>query len=239
MRYLLLFFVACQLGFGCSSDTTVKGLVVTGGHSYDTANFIRMFESFENFEFDQLAHPFVNDIYGSDSIDPYDVLIFYDMMQEISDAQKSAFLEMLDKGKGIVFLHHCIASYQNWGEFIKILGGRYNLEPRIIGLDTLPASDFNEGQDVDVKIADPDHPITEGLSDFQIHDEVYSGVEVLSDVHPLLTTQHVGSGENIVWTNTYGNSRIVYIQFGHDNNAYVNPNFRKLLLQSMHWGANH
>jgi type 1 glutamine amidotransferase len=39
----------------------------------------------------------------------------------------------------------------------------------------------------------------------------------------------------VAWTNEYGKSRVVYIQSGHDNNAYINPNFRKIIYQAIEW----
>lgn len=31
------------------------------------------------------------------------------------------------EGKGLVALHHCLASFQDWDEYPKIIGGRYHL----------------------------------------------------------------------------------------------------------------
>jgi type 1 glutamine amidotransferase len=118
---------------------------------------------------------------------------------------------------------------------MKILGARYYLAPSIIDGDSIPASTYRDGQEVDVKILDKKHPVVKGLEDFHLHEEVYGQYRVIPDVHPLISSNHPESDELQVWTNTYGKSRIVYIQFGHDNNAYSNPNFRKLLRQAITW----
>ena len=219
----------------CVQDNSKSILVLTGGHEYDSLNFFRAFESFDDLNYDHLIQPEANEIYGSDSIDKYDVLVYFDLVQEITDDQKSAFIDMLNKGKGIVFLHHSIASYQDWDEFIRILGARYYLAPDLVRGDSLPASTYLDNQEVEVKILDDKHPVTKNLEDFLIHEEVYDFCSVIPEVHPLMSTDHPESNDLLVWTNTYGNSRIVYIQFGHDNNAYSNPNFRKLLRQAIEW----
>ena len=221
--------------YGCDSDAVDRIAVITGGHDYDSVNFIRMFQSYEDVEFDHLLQPEANGVYSSDSIDKYDALVFYDLYQDISEDQKSAFIEMLNKGKGIVFLHHSIASYQDWDEFMKILGARYYLQPAVYNNDSVPASTYLDDQEVGAEIMDNKHPVTEGLEDFVIHDEVYDYFKVIPEIHPLISTGHPESGDQLVWANNYGKSRIVYIQFGHDNNAYSNPNFKKLLRQAIDW----
>ena len=234
MRNLIIALLV-PLAMACSNSQTTRILVVTGGHDYDYENFVKVFQNLENTEFDEMIQPVANEIYGSDSIDKYDVLVFYDMVQEISESQKEAFLKMLNEGKGLVFLHHSIASYQDWDEFIKVLGAKYYLEAGMQGKDSIPASTYTHGQDVSVEIIDRRHPVTKGLDDFEIHEEVYDLIQLHPGIHPLMTTGHPESSDTIVWANKYGKSRIVYIQFGHDNNSYSNPNFTKLLSQAIDW----
>ena len=146
---------------------------------------------------------------------------------------KNSPLEMLNEGKGLVFLHHSLVSYQEWNEFEKIIGGRY-----IISDDDQKASNYRHDVEIPVKVVDKNHPITKGVDDFVIHDEVYGNYKVSSTVNPLLTTTHPESGKIIGWTNNYGKSRIVYIQLGHDHYAYDNPKYRRLIKQSIDWAKN-
>jgi len=221
--------------YSCNQDKKRQIAVITGGHDYDSVNFFQAFESFYDLQFDHLIQPEANQIYSSDSIDKYDALVFYDLFQDITEDQKSAFTHMLKNGKGIVFLHHSIASYQDWDEFMNILGARYFLEPTMEGGDTIPASTYLDHQEVHVKVLDPDHKVCRGIESFIMTEEVYDLCRITPEVHPLMGTDHPESMDQVVWTNTYGKSRIVYIQFGHDNNAYSNPSFRKLLRQSISW----
>lgn len=228
MKYLQLsLLISCMIFTTCDAQQSQKILIVTGGHEYDRQNFLKMFESFDGIEFDEAILPEANQIYASDSIDKYDVLVYYDLFQEISELQKKAFLEMLERGKGIVFLHHSLASYQDWDEFTQIRGGKYDLD----------SSTYAHGQDILVKISDPKHHITRGLEDFLIHEETYNLYEVLPGVYPLIQTDHSESESIIGWTKMYGNSRIVYLQPGHDNNAFSNPNYRKLVQRSIVWAG--
>ena len=144
---------------------------------------------------------------------------------------------MVNKGKGLVFLHHSIASYQDWDEFMEILGARYFLKDTVINGEKVPGSTYSHDQDVEVEVIDSKHPVSKGILDFTILDEVYAGCYIAPGVRTLMTTNHPESDGNEVWVNSYGKSLIVYIQLGHDNNAYSNPNYRQLVYQSIQWTA--
>ncbi len=208
-------------------------LIITGGHDFEREAFFDMFADMPNIKFSSVQHPQANLIYATPALQNYDVLLYYDMNQDISEDQKQAFLNMMQQGKGIVFLHHSLASYQNWDEFLQIQGGRYLLNPA----DERQKSTYQHDEEVDVHVVDPTHPVTRGLSDFTIHDEVYGNFQVLPDVTPLLTTEHPLSSNTIAWAHTYGPSKIVTIQLGHDHVAYENGNFQTLLRQAILWVA--
>jgi len=184
-----------------------------------------MFEEMPGIDYLEVIHPEANLLYDSSLMDDFDVLVFYDMAKEIDDSQKASFLKLLEQGKGMVFLHHSLASYQEWAEFEKILGGRYEE-----GLST-----YKHDVEVPVRIVSKDHPITKGVDDFVILDEVYGNFKVLPGVQAILKTTHPESGEVIGWTNHYGKSRIVYLQLGHDHHAYENLNYRHLVKQAINW----
>ena len=119
--------------------------------------------------------------------------------------------------------------------------GNYFRSPLIgkNGSDSVQGSTYLHAQDVTAEIVDHNHPVTRGMDDFIIHDEVYDYIEILPDVNPLIITDHPESCDTLVWTNTYGNSRIVYVQSGHDNNAFSNPHYRQLLRQAINWVADY
>ena len=91
--------------------------------------------------------------------------------------------------------------------------------------------------DIPVVIVATNHPVTRGVSDFMLHDEIYWGYRVRADVKPLITTTHPKSGKPLAWTCTRGKSRVVFLQLGHGKPAFENGNYRKLLAQSIRWTA--
>lgn len=231
-----VFIVTCSKGDKTSPDS-LNILIITGGHKFERTPFFEMFDGFENLTYKELTHPGASDIYGSAEVDKYDALVFYDMVQEISIEQKADFVRLLENGKGLVFLHHALASYQDWPEFEKIMGGHYLLEPVRRGDRMVPASNFEHDVDIPVSIVDKEHPITMGLQSFTIHDETYGDFIVHPDVQPLLATDHPKSGPVIGWTNRYGKSRIATIQLGHDHYAYEDINYRRILERAIQWVA--
>ncbi|MDB6033900.1 MAG: ThuA protein, partial [Verrucomicrobiales bacterium] len=79
------------------------------------------------------------------------------------------------------------------------------------------------------------HPITAGSKDFKMHDEIYKRFRVRPGVTPLLTTDHPESGKPLMWARNQGKSRLVYLQLGHDQSAYNDPNYRTLVSRSIKW----
>ena len=98
----------------------------------------------------------------------------------------------------MIFLHHSLVSYQNWGEFIKIVGGKYHTSSVVVRGDTLKAN-YEHDVKMSVKIEDKQHPITSGVNDFEILDEVYGGTEILPTVKPLLSTTLTKSMRYLAW----------------------------------------
>lgn len=208
-------------------------LVITGGHDFEPS-FYQVFDSFKNVHYDTLSQPDFNKKLSSGVAEPYDVLVFYDMWQEIGAAERTAFLALLEKGKGMVFLHHSLVSYQHWDEFEKIVGGKY-IEKEYHGDPAVQGSTYAEDITLEIKVVDPHHPVTRNVADFTIYDEGYQNIRINPDIHPLLSVSHPDCAETVAWTNSYGRSRIVYLMLGHDHHAHENENYRQLIFNAIRW----
>ena len=217
-----------------TSAKNTRILIVTGGHDFDREAFFQMFDSFDEISYQELKHPQANLQLGQ--IDPktFDAVVFYDMPKTISEAEKESYHRLLNLGKGLLFLHHSLCSYQDWDEYKLIVGGKYHEEQ-----NSPQSSTYRHDVTFPVMIKDPANPITKGISDFNILDEVYGNTEVLPDVKVLLTTNHPESSAVIGWTHKMGRSRIVYIQLGHDKNSYSNPTYRQIVRQAIHFVSKH
>lgn len=210
------------------SAKDVRILIVTGGHDFDREAFFQMFDSMKGITYKELKHPEANLQLGQ--IDPktYDAVVFYDMPKTISEKEKESYYQLLRFGKGLLFLHHSLCSYQEWEEYKTIVGGKYHE-----GKDSPKSSTYQHDVTFPVMIANPNHRVTKGMKDFIILDEVYGNTEVLPGVNVLLKTSHPQSSQVIGWTHEKEKSRIVYIQPGHDKNSYNNVDYRQLIRQAI------
>lgn len=234
--FMLLIILTGSIHFAIAQQKKIKVLVVTGGHGFKHKPFYDIFNHIPSITYDTLVQPQANELIASPEVSRYDVLVFYDLYDTISAKQQEAYISLLKKGASMIFLHHSLVSYQSWPEFVKIVGGQYHTHPVVVNGDTLKAN-YEHGVNIPVKVEDKKHPVTKGISDFEVIDEVYSDVEILPSVKPLLSTTHPKSMRYVAWVNHYGKSDVICIQLGHGPSCYENPNFVKLLQQSIEWSA--
>lgn len=156
------------------------------------------------------------------------------MNDSITPPQKQAYLQLLRKGKAMVFLHHALVSYQNWDDFQQIIGGKYYTKETLVNGSRVKSS-YQHDVIIPVKIENPPHAVTKGLQDFEIYDEVYGNFLTQPGIRPLLSTTHPASSKYIAWINPFGRSEVLFIQLGHGPEAFGNPHYRKLLRQGIEW----
>lgn len=215
----------------------IRVLIITGGHDYATNQFQKLFRDMDGISLETAEHPKAHAHLSAEAAKSWDVLVLYDMWQPITDEAKADFVARLREGKGLVALHHSMANYQKWPEYERIIGGRYNLEKRTVDGAERPASTYKHDVQFRVKVANPQHPVTRGVADFEIHDETYGAFDVSPQAHALLTTDEPTSGKTVAWARNYEAARVVYIQLGHDEKAYENPNYRRLVSNAVRWVA--
>jgi len=234
---ILLAFPLLAADSAPASSAKIRVLVVTGGHDFEQEPFFQVFKDNPEITFKAVEHPNAQALFKADAAKDYDVLVFYDMHQEITDEAKADLLARLKDGKGLVVLHHAVADYQKWPEYAKIIGAKYYLEKTVVNGVEKARSAYKHGMHFTLHVADPAHPVTKGVKDYEIHDETYKWFDVADGVHPLLTTDEPESNHVLAWAKTYENARVVYMQSGHDHFAYENPNFRQVLRQAIAWTA--
>jgi type 1 glutamine amidotransferase len=83
-----------------------------------------------------------------------------------------------------------------------------------------------------VRIVDREHPITQGVADFEIEDEWY---ELAGDLGAVQVLAEAG-GCPLLYTRRWGLGRVHYTALGHDHRAFANPSYRRLLAQAIVWG---
>ena len=218
-------------------SSAVKVAVITGGHDFDEEEFFEIFDSFRDIEYAHLPQEDHSEVFEDISDWPYDVVVLYNMSQDISPKRQRNFVNLLNKGVGLVALHHANGAFQQWPQYRKIIGVKFYLDDLVENGVSYKKSDYKEGVDMPVHIENKRHPITKGLKDFTIHDETYKNCVIEPDNNVLLTTDEPSSDRSICWTRKYGNSKVCYIQLGHGLEAYNNENYRTLVANAIKWSA--
>lgn len=206
-------------------QTKLKLLVVAGGHGFPVKPFRAVFEGFADMEC-----TFVDEKQGGEAFDDpgkldYDAILLYNYMKKPSEKQWENFLKLLDRGVGLVILHHAIYGYRPLPEYQKVVGV------------TSWLTGAKDDVAMKIHVEDPEHPITKGLQDFSITDETYQGHQLDPAMHVLLTTDEPTNAKAIAWVHTYCKSPVCYFQLGHDAKAYDTPQFAAILGQAIRWSA--
>ena len=232
----LLATILLTLLAGCASPSTqthahkkIKVLVVTGGHGFKAEPFFKMFADNPEITYTAAAQHTNAEAYDRDDLFTYDVVVLYDSPTHITDAQKARFLQLFDQGIGVIVLHHAYLSYPMWDEYERIAGGKYVYQNEQM-INGITSSTYKGDVDIPVTIA-AKHPVTAGLSDFVLHDELYSNMHMLNNSKPLLKN----GDQWLAWHRTEKKSRVVRTILGHS--CYSDPNFQKLIAQSIRWVA--
>lgn len=159
----------------------------------------------------------------SPKLDPYDVIVFYYTVGEITPEQKKGLFDFVAGGKGYVGFHSAADSFRGDEEYRKFVGGHFLTHPAY--------------REFPVKIVEKDDPLTRGLLDFKITDEQYILQKDDPDIHVLATAPHEGNDLPIMWTKSFEKGRVFYMGFGHDARACEQAIFKTLLIRATLWAA--
>lgn len=260
------------------NQTFTKGdennlLVITRGHPFERDPFFEMIDSL-GFQWSHIEHPAAQNFFEADNIKKYNAILFYDMPGLNFESNpneesffvnppehfKKNFIDRLNDGIGCVFLHHSLAGWPLWEEYSEIVGGKFLYKPgKVRGVES-PDSGYRHFVDYKVRPVG-DHPITKGLEEFEIEDELYLAHVFEDSINPILKSNYsfkrdnfysasnalagnLNSNENwnhddgsnlVGWTKNYKKSAITYLQFGDGVKSYKNENVRNLMRRSISW----
>jgi len=165
---------------------------------------------------------------------------------EWSDAAKANFEAAVRGGTGLVILHAADNAFRGWVEYEKM-----------VALMWREGTGHGAYHEFDVTIVDRDHPITRGLDDFRLWDELYHRLVHMHGVpHHVLATAYsdpetggTGNDEPMMVVQQYGEGRVYHHVLGHvwpgDPEAnkgcsmitFESPAFQESLLRGCEWAA--
>jgi type 1 glutamine amidotransferase len=162
-----------------------------------------------------------------------DVYLLYLSGGQFHTGQQQALADAVALGKGLVGIH--CTNVMGWQDgsldpayrpFFELLGNRY--------LSHGPG--HHEGRHTVEIVAE--HPVTDGVTDFELFDEYYE-FELADDKVTVLAQRHRADGAVIpvMYAREAGAGRVVYLALGHDMRAWGEPSFRQLVRQALTWAA--
>lgn len=153
-------------------------------------------------------------------------------MGTITSEQLKGLLTAVENGTGFAGWHGGMGdSFRNATEYQFLVGGQWVAHPGNI-------------IDYKVHITDPDDPIMEGISDFQMHSEqYYMHVDPANEV--LATTTFDGKVQAhidgtimpVVWKRRWGKGRVFYSSLGHVASDFSVIEAREITLRGLLWAA--
>jgi hypothetical protein len=180
-------------------------------------------------------------------------LVFFDSStgeQPISEENKTAFLDWLKAGHGVVGIHAATDSNYQWAGYGEMIGGYFNGHPW--------------HQQVKLKIEDPKFPgvtaFTRGATDivtpdpnrkvsfppYEITDEIYqfknysrTGKHVIMSIDTSSIDATKGARPDndyaVAWASMYGKGRVFYTSLGHREDVWSDPRYQEHLTGGIKW----
>lgn len=169
---------------------------------------------------------------SSAALKGYDVIVltrFDRGTPTMTEQAKANLLSFVKGGKGFYVQHLGSASFPKWDEFGKLCGRKW----------VMGTSGHNARSVFEVKVVNKTHPITKGMENFKIFDELYSKLQGDTEIDVLVSAYSDFSEkeEPLVFARPYGKGRSVHNALGHDFKAILNPGMAKLICRSVEWAA--
>ena len=169
----------------------------------------------------------------------FDGLVFASTTGELDldDSQKKDMLSFIkDDGKGFVGIHAALDTNYKWPEYGEMIGGWFDQHP----WSTFNAPIINE---------DPSFPAVRHFPKaFVKYDEIYQAKEWSRDKANVLLSldpkklnydnprvHRTDHDFAVAWSKMYGKGRVFYSTLGHTQEAWGDPDIRKMYFEAIKW----
>lgn len=139
---------------------------------------------------------------------------------DLTPTQEAGLFNFVESGKGLVGIHG--TAWWIGGRAVDLIGGHANWHP--------PGLTFT------VNIDNPNHPVTAGISDFEVEDEIYiSAYEPTLQI--LASAQWHGRAHPMAWVKHFGQGRVFYTTLGHTADTFMRPAMQQLVMHGARWAG--
>ena len=240
-RSVIIVFLTVFFLFNCKKNTNtdpVDILIISGRNNHEwsktTPLLVRIYNEAKLFNVTVTEKP---DTLNYEILRKYDAIVsnwntWPDNDFRFTPPWEEDLLRYVKEGGGAVFIHAGASSFYSWDEYHSIGIGRWGNETT----HGLPQKGKVHGFDTT-------HPITNGIRDFYIVDELWIRADIHPDALPLASlswrdeTEGQDYGEKAIFTSQNGKGRSFYTILGHDERALLNSGFQTLLIRGTLWAS--
>ena len=139
---------------------------------------------------------------------------------DLTPKQEEGLFAYVNNGIGLVGIHG--TAWWIGGRAVDLIGGHANWHP--------------PGQSFTVSIDDSEHPITRGLCNFKVDDEIYMSAWD-PRIHILASAKWQDKEHPLAWLKPYGNGRVFYTTLGHGPVTFNQPGMQALIERGVLWAG--
>jgi type 1 glutamine amidotransferase len=230
----VLFFSGCRLQESPSGGFGILILTGRNNHDWEQTTFLldSTLAASGRFSVDITTRP---DTLEFEDMVKYDALLDNWNSWPENDlrwpvAAEQGLLRYIEEGGGLFFFHSSTSAFYAWPAFRRISTAAWIVDSTWHG----PVSR------VRVSVQNREHPVTRGLTDFYIQDELWIDAEQNEAFEVLGVAENTedDSGEQpAIFVGAYGKGRIFHTILGHNETTLRNKGFQTLLLGAAEWAA--
>lgn len=147
---------------------------------------------------------------------------------EVGATMREAMARHLRRGRGVFGLHAASICFDDWPKWRDILGAAWQWE----------VSRHDPPAPARVNFASA-HPLTDGLPDFDVFDEIYTRLSLADNASPLAWARPADQTEAhpVLLARGVGGGRVIYDALGHDSRSIEHPVHARLIRRGLRWVA--
>lgn len=206
----------------------LKLCMLSGSFEYDSETSLAIFQDYieknHPVQSTQIIYQSEDDEKSLEPLQDTDVLLVFTRRLNTTGKELDRFKAYCAEARPIVGVRTASHAYQNWLDFDKdVLGGDYQGH---YGAGPISHAEINPGA--------KDHPILDGISNFDSYGSLYRNPAIATDTTLLLTGKTEEHTEPVTWTRLHRGGRVFYTSLGHQQDFEVEM-FLRLLANAILW----
>lgn len=182
----------------------------------------------------------VKNVAGRDGLHSFDVVMFVGRFRGRHPDAEQALVDFVNGGKGLVVIHIASSSFPGSEEWKKLIG-RVWLYTEDFPPGSITPSDHPPYGTFKVSVADATHPAMEGVTNFEVEDELYHSLGRAPEAQEHVLASAFDANrqvtEPMAFTLAHGGGRVFHTTLGHGPPTFNNPMFQRMLIQGTEWAA--